>query len=134
MDVPPSPPPASPPITVCVIEDHEQLRGALVQVLSDEGFEVLAAVDTIRDGARAISVRPPDVAVVDQQLPDGLGLDLCRHLSQTNPAVTYLLYTAVATEQLTQQAQDAGVTAVIAKGVRPDALLSAIRDHAGAVS
>ena len=131
---PPSTRPAPQPITVCVIEDHDVLRGALVQVLSDEGFDVLAAVDTIRDGEQAISLQPPDVAVVDHQLPDGLGLDLCRNLSRTNPAVTFLLYTAVATDLLAQQARDAGVAAVIAKGVRPDDLVTAIRTHTGAAS
>ena len=142
MDSPPTPspstspiaPPIDPPITVCVIEDHALLRDALVRLLSDEGFVVVAAVDTVRDGERAISVQPPDVAVVDQQLPDGLGLDLCRNLSRTNPDVTFLLYTAVASEQLAQQADEAGVSAVIPKGVRPDALLSAIHSYAGADS
>ncbi len=105
---PPTPPPSPDPITVCVVEDHDQLRGTLVRLLSDQGFDVLAAVGTIRDGERAISLQPPDVAVVDQQLPDGLGIDLCRRLSSTNPAVICLLYTAVATEQLAREARRRG--------------------------
>ena len=111
-----------------MVEDHEQVRAQLTELLTSAGFSVRDAVGTAREGELAITSHPPDVAVIDNQLPDGLGINLCRTLARTTPQVTLLLHTGVITKDLERQARHAGVT-VIPKAIRPDNLLNAIRNH-----
>ncbi len=114
--------------TIVLVEDHDQLRTLLVRVLSGAGHRVVAAVDTAREGEQEVLAHRPDVAVIDNQLPDGLGVDLCRRLAQAAPDVFLLLHTGVATEALALQAVQAGVV-VVPKATRADDLLAAIGDR-----
>lgn len=119
--------PSDAAVTVCLVEDHVELRNQLCRLITKAGMNVLAAVGTLREGEVAITDHLPDVAVIDNRLPDGRGIDLCRTLSRTTPEVTLLLHTGIVTDALTLEALEAGATAVISKIIRSDGLLEAIR-------
>jgi DNA-binding NarL/FixJ family response regulator len=55
--------------SVVVVEDLLLLRDGLIRLLSMNGFEVTAAVDTGPALLDAVAARRPDVAVVDVRLP-----------------------------------------------------------------
>ena len=55
--------------SVVIVEDLLLLRDGLIRLLSTNGFEVTAAVDTGQALLDAIEARRPDVAVVDVRLP-----------------------------------------------------------------
>jgi DNA-binding NarL/FixJ family response regulator len=55
--------------SVVIVEDLLLLRDGLIRLLSTNGFEVTAAVDTGQALLDAIEARQPDVAVVDVRLP-----------------------------------------------------------------
>ncbi len=117
---------APPGITVCVIDDHDQLRDILVRILTTAGMVVLAAEASFDAGERAVLEHLPDVAVIDNQLPDGQGVDLCRQLRLSAPQVRLILHSGMVTPGLEAEASALGV-AVVAKATRADALLTAIR-------
>ena len=59
------------PLRVVIAEDAAVLRDGLVQLLTDRGFEIVAAVadaDALRRAVTA-AAEPPDVAVVDVRMP-----------------------------------------------------------------
>ena len=59
-----------PPVTsVVIVEDLVLLRDGLTRLLSTNGFEIAAAVDTGPALLEAIAAHQPDVAVVDVRLP-----------------------------------------------------------------
>jgi two-component system response regulator DevR len=115
-------------VTVCLVEDHARLREELCDLLSESGVQVVAAVGTVRDGEAAITEHLPDVAVIDNRLPDGRGIDLIRTLAWAAPRVTLLLHTTTATEGDAREAMQAGAAAVVIKTIAGDSLLEAIRD------
>jgi len=114
-------------LTVCVVEDHPELRQYLEEFLRSAGHVVLGAVGTFREGRAVVVERLPDVAIIDNQLPDGRGVDLCRELCLAVPAVMLLLHTGVVSDDLRAEAASAGAAAVIAKSVRGTELLEALR-------
>jgi DNA-binding response OmpR family regulator len=57
--------------TVFLVDDDEDLRMILRDVLEGEGFEVVECEDLL-DGL------VPDVVLLDRDLPDGSGLDVAR--------------------------------------------------------
>src|SRR6059058_2485114 len=61
--------------TILLVEDDHATRTFLADNLTADGYDLLVA-DSLRDGARLLETKYPDLAVVDVGLPDGSGLDL----------------------------------------------------------
>jgi DNA-binding NarL/FixJ family response regulator len=116
-----------PPITVCLVEDHDDVRDALRTIMTDAGMKVVAAVGTVVQGRQAVTEFLPDVAVIDNRLPDGTWIDLCRELSDDVPEVTLILHTGTVDGRVVVEAGRAGAVAVVLKEIRTDNLLDAIR-------
>lgn len=116
------------PLLACVVEDHDVLRQWVVDRLEAEGYVVSAAVATIEDGWEAITRVRPRLAVIDNQLPDGSGIELCRQLSRECPEVRLVLHTGAITPADARSAEESGIGAVVLKNLRGDGLLEAIRE------
>jgi two-component system, NarL family, response regulator DevR len=106
------------------------LRAQLCDLLVRSGVRVVAAVGTRLEGEAAIFEHRPDVAIIDTRLPDGRGVDLIRDLARTTPRVTFLLHSRISTDEGAIEALQAGASAVIAKSIRGDSLIEAVRNRA----
>jgi len=62
-----------------ILEDDGDSRQALAALVDQEGFSVSAAA-TLAEARRLVGAQAPDIALVDQSLPDGSGLDLLEEL------------------------------------------------------
>ena len=94
--------------------------------MRDAGIEVLAAVDGITRGYAAVVEKTPDVVVLDNQLPDGSGTDLCRRLTEEVPGPRVIMHVGAMTAAEERAALEAGAWAVVRKSVRVDALIHAV--------
>jgi DNA-binding NarL/FixJ family response regulator len=87
----------SKPLRVVIAEDAAVLRDGLVQLLSDRGFEIVAAVadaDALRHAVSA-AAEPPDVAVVDIRMPPthtDEGLRAAIDLRRDHPQMAVLVF------------------------------------------
>jgi DNA-binding NarL/FixJ family response regulator len=122
-----STPPAERPVSVVLVEDHPGVREQLAALLTGSGITVLRAVSTAAEGHQAVIDLRPDVAVLDHNLPDGSGVDLCRRLTEVMPGLPVLIHTGAVTSALVERAMAAGASAVLPKSVRGEALVRAIR-------
>jgi two-component system, OmpR family, response regulator VanR len=78
---------------ILVAEDERRLAGAIARGLRREGM----AVDVAHDGASALvkaRVVPYDVVVLDRDLPELHGDEVCRHLSGDERETKVLMLTA----------------------------------------
>jgi DNA-binding NarL/FixJ family response regulator len=82
------------PQRVLIIDDHAPFRAATRELLERRGFAVVAEADNARAGLQAAEAAAPDAVVLDVNLPDGNGIDVCRTLTQANPALVVLLVSA----------------------------------------
>jgi two-component system, response regulator PdtaR len=99
-----------------VADDHAMLRAALVDLLTQVGFEVVAQA---ADGADAVALAKqldPDVVVMDLRMPVLGGLDATRLIKEARPAAQVVLLTAFESPALEQQAREAGCFAYVVKG------------------
>ncbi|MBI4423819.1 MAG: response regulator [Elusimicrobia bacterium] len=71
---------------VLVVEDEEDYGQLLVEALSEAGFAVRWE-KSAASGLEAASAEPPDLVILDVQLPDGTGFDVCRKLRAGGPAM-----------------------------------------------
>ena len=69
---------------ILVVEDQEDLRGVLRDLLTGSGYDVAEAADG-RDGvAKALSERP-DLILMDIQLPGLDGYETTRQIGRSSP-------------------------------------------------
>ena len=80
-------------VRALVVEDERDLAEVLARVLTLEGWATTSAPDG-NAAIRAARADPPDVVVLDVMLPDMTGLQVLRHLRESNPAVCVLFLTA----------------------------------------
>ena len=77
--------------TVLIVDDHPSFRSSARAVLEADGFEVIGEAE---DGATALAANRdlrPDVVLLDVQLPDANGWDLCRFLCEIQPRPAIVL-------------------------------------------
>lgn len=115
--------------SVVLVEDHPLLRRRFAGQLLDDGFAVVAAVGTCAAGLASVRDHCPTVVVVDSRLADGRGVEFCRTVRGEIPHVVVLLHARLLSAAEEQEARAAGVAAVVPKGIRGRALVSAVRAH-----
>ncbi len=79
-------------ISIISVEDHPQGAKEIVNSLTSMGAKV-ESCSTYKEGLAIIKDHPFDVAIIDQGLPDGLGLDLIREAQKIAPFMGMVMYT-----------------------------------------
>lgn len=79
-------------ISVIAVEDHPQGGKEIVNSLKSMGASIELCT-TYKEGIDLIKRRPFDVALIDQGLPDGLGLDLIKESIDIRPFMGMIMYT-----------------------------------------
>src|SRR5688572_12478973 len=101
-------------VRVLVVDDDELICRQLAGGLAAAGYQVVTA----HDGPAAITQAeetPPDVAIVDLEMPGG-GVEVIRHLKrQSGPAVHVIVMTGHDDEAHRRDAFDAGTNDFIVK-------------------
>ena len=77
---------------ILLVEDDTALRGALEELLSREGYEVIKA-SNVRSAVEAMNPEI-DLAMLDVGLPDGDGVSLCRKWRSEGLEMPILFLTA----------------------------------------
>jgi two-component system, NarL family, invasion response regulator UvrY len=115
-----------------VVDDHDMLREALVELLRQDSFEV---VGEAADGADAVALAKelePDVVLMDLRMPVLGGLDATRLIKDARPDIQVVLLTAFESPALQQQADEAGCFAYLVKGGPPGTLRLVLRQAVAA--
>lgn len=121
----PAPPAA---LRVILVDDEHLIRSALATMLSlEEDLEVGGEAGSVADGVRLAGAERPDVAVVDLQLPDGDGLELCERIAEVSPATRCLVLTSHARPGYLKRALAQGVLGFLPKTTSAEQLARAVR-------
>ncbi len=63
--------------SVLIVDDHPSFRASARAVLEAEGFDVVGEAEDGTGALEAVRTLAPDVILLDVQLPDANGFDLC---------------------------------------------------------
>jgi DNA-binding NarL/FixJ family response regulator len=119
-------------IRVLLVDDHPVVRVGLRAVLEIESdLEVVGDADTVARALVAASRLRPDLILLDVVLPDGSGIEACREIRESTPAVRVLMLTSFGDETAVLAAMMAGASGYMLKNTPRDDLLAAIRAVAG---
>jgi DNA-binding NarL/FixJ family response regulator len=116
-------------ITVSIVEDNDQLRGTLARVLNRaEGFRCLGDYASAEAALEALPKEPPDVVLMDINLPGMNGVECVRRLKQLAPATQVIMLTVYEDTENIFNALAAGASGYLLKRTTGAELLEAIRD------
>lgn len=124
--------PASTPIRVFLLDDHEIVRHGVRTLLeAEDDLVVVGEAGTVADAIPAILELRPHVAVLDERLPDGSGIEVCRHVRAVDPSIKGLVLTSSDDPDIISNAILAGAAGYVLKQIESNSLVSGIRLVAG---
>jgi len=115
---------------ILVVEDQEDNRRIMRDLLTSAGYEVIEAV-TGEDGVSAAEMRRPDLILMDIQLPGLDGYEATRQI-KGNPDLEHIPIIVVTSYALSGddvKAFEAGCNDYVSKPFSPRALLAKIREY-----
>ena len=110
-----------------VVDDHLLVRQALVELLTQAGFEIVGQAADGADAAALAKQLEPDLVLMDLRMPVLGGLDAARLIKDACPAIQVVLLSAFESPALEQQAEEAGCFAYLVKGGPPSDLRLILR-------
>ncbi len=114
-------------IRVFLVDDHELVRRGLGDLIDrTPGMKVVGEAATAHQALGRVEACRPDLVVVDVQLPDGNGIDLCGEI-RSRTGIPCIILTAFDEEESIQAAILAGVGAYTLKTVTGSRLIEDIR-------
>ena len=114
---------------ILVVEDTENNRRILNDLLTNAGFEVIEATD-VEKGVAMATQGQPDLILMDIQLPVVDGYEATRRI-KSNPALRKIPVIAVTSYALSgdeAKARAAGCEGYIAKPFSPRVILAKVRE------
>ena len=115
---------------ILVVEDQEDNRRIMRDLLTSVGYEVMEAV-TGEEGVAAAETHRPDLILMDVQLPGLDGYEATRQI-KANPDLEHIPIIVVTSYALSGddvKAFEAGCNAYVSKPFSPRELLAKIREY-----
>ena len=114
-------------ITVSIVEDHAGTLQSLEKLLAGAtGLRLLNSYANGEEALRSMTVAPPDVALVDINLPGMSGIECVRRLKSRTPALKVLMLTTYEESDLIFKSLRAGASGYLLKKMAALELPSAI--------
>jgi DNA-binding NarL/FixJ family response regulator len=118
-------------LRVLIVDDHELVREGLAGAFArDEGTEVAGSVGSVAEAVAAFETDRPDVIVTDLQLEDGTGLDIIRHVRQSDEKIGLVVVTMHSGDDQIFAAMEAGASAFVGKDAPSAEVVRAARHAA----
>lgn len=123
-----STPGAGKPVSVAIVEDQQEVREGLAYLLGlDPRIRVVKGFERAEAFLKWLeAARPPDVALMDINLPGMSGIDATRALRDRLPGLVVLILTVFEEPETILSAFRAGARGYLLKNTRPEALVEQI--------
>jgi DNA-binding NarL/FixJ family response regulator len=117
-------------ISVCIVDDNNELRAALEEIISmSDGYKCVGTMSTADEANRKLPLINPDVVLMDINLgSDETGIDCVRELKPVMPSTNFMMCTVYEEDEKIFEALNAGASGYILKKTAPGKLLEAIRE------
>lgn len=124
--------PAPPPIRVAIVEDQLDIREGLATLIhGTPGFHCSRTFPTAELAIAGLAGDPPDVVLMDLQLPGMSGIEAIRKLKERHEAVVFLVLSVYEDDERIFEALCAGASGYLLKRTPPARLLESLREAVG---
>jgi DNA-binding NarL/FixJ family response regulator len=113
---------------IVLVDDHRMFTSSVAAALADEDdLEIVGEAGTLQDAVRTVRQEQPDIVLLDQNLPDGVGVSVIPTLLENSAASRVIMLTASMDEDVLAGAVAAGCAGFVLKASPFEELLGAIR-------
>ena len=117
----------TPPTRVLLVDDHPMVVAGLRALLAPmPALAVVATAGTAAEAYAAVAAHRPDVVLLDINLPDESGLDVCRRLVSEYPGLKILALTTLNEKSYVTRMMAQGAAGYVLKNASPEELAEAI--------
>ena len=103
-------------VRILVADDNAAVRHYLRGLLElQDSWRVCGEVGTGGEALERVKENPPDMILLDFQIPDLNGIDVARQISRQFPEIPILMVTIHLSPQLADEARKVGIRGVCAK-------------------
>ena len=124
---------SAPTIRVCIVEDNDDMRESVAQVLNQTpGLQCMNTYASAEAAVRDLPAQKPDVALVDINLPGMNGIECVSKLKARLPQLQVLMLTRYEQSDMIFDSIRAGASGYLLKHTPADELIRAVEQvHAG---
>ncbi len=116
------------PIRVFLLDDHQVVREGVRHLLELSGeIQVVGEAANCADALTRIPAARPAVAILDVQLPDGSGVEVCRDIRSAHPEIACLMLTSFSDDEALFQSIMAGAAGYVLKQIRGNDLVATVK-------
>lgn len=112
---------------ILIVDDNESMRRVFSTLLTQAGYQVVAALPDGRSLMEWIRRETPDIVCLDYHLPGRDGLSLLADIDKAFPQIAVLFMTASGEASLEQRAADAGAAGFLHKPFGQTQVLAELR-------
>jgi two-component system invasion response regulator UvrY len=103
-------------VRILVVDDNPAVRHYLRAILEQQSaWQVCGEARTGEEALQRVQKTPPDVILLDFQMPDLNGLDVAREIARQWPRIPILMVTVHLSKQLAAAARAVGIRGACAK-------------------
>ena len=110
---------------ILIVDDEMDICYLLTGILKKKNYQS-AFANSLSEAQKAIDKSPPSLLILDNRLPDGLGIDFIPYVKEKYPATKILMVTAYDTSSDKMMAYNKGADYFIAKPLNRDLIDMAI--------
>ncbi len=116
-------------ITVCIVEDLEEIRNGLEAIINmTDGFKVLQTFANAEDALILLEKLQPGIVIMDINLPGISGIECIRRVHEKKPLIQFMLFTIYENSDTVFEALEAGGTGYILKNSSPSKIIDSLRE------
>ena len=114
-------------ITVLIVDDHPIVRQGMEMLLeTHEQIEIVGTVENGRLAVQKVETAPPDVVLMDLNMPVMDGIEATRQIRQLSPHTQVVVLTSHHEDAMVFPAVKAGALSYLLKSATPDEVIDTI--------
>jgi DNA-binding NarL/FixJ family response regulator len=115
-------------IKVAIVDDHKVITDSLGEIIAKtEDIDTIDKAHSIAGCREMLERNCPDVLLLDVNLPDGNGIDLCSEIRKRYPDVKILMLTSYAESAIIGRALSKGAHGYVLKNASSEEVIEGIR-------
>lgn len=120
-------------ITVCIVEDIEEIRRSLENIVKNsQECLLLESFSNAEDALERLPELQPDITIMDINLPGMSGVECLRQVRLKNHKTQFMMFTIFEDSEQVFEALEAGASGYLLKNTKPEKIIASIKElHEG---
>ena len=113
---------------IAVVDDSEFTRHSMVNILTEEGFQVVGQAASAEDAVKLLSSADANIFIIDVVMPQVSGLELAKLLIEQNSQLKIVMISSLKTEGIVIESISSGAIDFIQKPFTREELVISIKN------